>query len=147
MAYATSADVQKYVPTQIWTAGATSQPASSTVDTWLIRMSNWVANSLRWRYNPDDITDADDLATLADITAMLVADKVWKVLGGHGGELPEIVKNLREDALAELGYDKKTGNSSLKLGNTSEASDSGPVATAAAYAEFPDRTFTREMVW
>lgn len=147
MAYATAADVQKYVPTQIWDASSSSQPAQSTVEAWLTRTSNWVANTLRWRYNPDDITDDADLDTLADIVAMLVADKVWKVIGGHGGELPEIAKDLRGDALEDLGYSEKTGKSNLVLGNTSEASDSGPVATAAAYGQFPDRIFTREQVW
>lgn len=147
MPYATAADVQKYVPTQIWTAGSSSQPTQATVEAWLTRTSNWVANTLRWRYKPEDITSDEDLDTLADIVAMLVADKVWKVIGGHGGELTELAKNLRGDALEDLGYSEKTGNSSLVLGDTSEASDSGPVATAAAYSQFPDRTFTREMVW
>lgn len=147
MAYATYGDVQKYVATQVCTLGASSQPTATTVTGWCTQESNWVANTLRWRYNPDDITDENDLATLQDIVAMLVAAKVWTEIGGHGGELPAIVKQLEDRAHKKLGYSAVSGNSNLVLGKTSEASDSGPVATAAAYSAFPDRTFTREMVW
>lgn len=112
--YAAVSDVQALFPTQILTIGATSAVTSVTVSAWLQDASNWIDATLRWRYMTP-ITDANDIAILGPICAMLVAARVWNVLSGYSKDVPGNGAAFRAAALADLAYDPKSGRSNLAL--------------------------------
>jgi phage gp36-like protein len=135
MAYATPADVQARVPTQLLTLGAGSQPSAAQVTAWLAAASAWIDATLAWKYLAP-VTAAPDAALLAPVCAALVAAQVWTVISGHDAKLAANAGELRREALQLLAYDARTGQSRLVLSQTALA-DSGEAAVNQ-----PEGTFT-----
>lgn len=140
MSYAVVSDVQGRIATQLLTIGASSQPTTDQVEEWLEQQSAWIDNTIRWRYAVP-ITNEDDVKLLRPICAALVAAMCWQVIGSHGGELPSPAKELRDEALQSLSYDRyvvsNSGRSMIVLPN-STLSDSGEAGLAAPEGSFTD---------
>lgn len=136
MAYATVAEVQARIPTQLLEIGTASQPTTAQVTAWLTAESLWIDAALRWRYSVP-VTDADDLLRLATICAALVASRCWTVLGGHSAEVVANAEQLRNEALSMLAYDRRTGRALLVLPGTS-LSGSGEAAVMLPESSFTD---------
>lgn len=136
MSYAVIGDVTDFVPSQIWTPAADSQPNEATITDWLTAQSRWLDSTLRWKYTVP-ITDAGDVALLKPIVARLVAAQVLEVLGGHDPTYSEFSGRVRKVALEMLAYSQAKGQSMLVLPN-SGVSDSGEAAVGQAQSTFTD---------
>lgn len=101
--YATVADVQARIWTDLLAISDSTQPATADVEDWLCQESHWIDSTFAWRYAMP-ATEAADRERLRPACADLVAARCWRVLVPRNPGQESRPDELRGAALITLVY-------------------------------------------
>jgi len=152
--YATVADVQARIWTDVLAISDESQPARADVEDWLCQESHWMDSTFAWKYRMP-AADPEDRERLRPACADLVAGRVWRVLVPRNPGQEARPEELRGSALVAMVYQPgavrtltsslgrlasdppREGRSHLVLPNTALA-DTGEAALGQPEGSFTD---------